>query len=126
MNTPGAGFPIATGIRNGSRIAIPKFVARNALTAKSTRPPSRFTITAAAVAVGVIPVKNAACASSFPPSERSSTQLPIPTATFAPRIFKCATRTSRHETFTCRNTRNIITTMSQRISQLNAEAHGHA
>ncbi|PWM80890.1 MAG: hypothetical protein DBX90_07905 [Lentisphaerae bacterium] len=85
-NTVGAGSPIATGIRNGNRQAIPKFVARNALTAKSIRSPSNPTITGAAVAVGVIPVKNATSASSLWPNSMKIPQPPMPTATLASRI----------------------------------------
>jgi len=79
---------------------------------------------AAAVAVGVMPVKKAAMASSLFPKILHRNQLPMPIPMLASRMFRCPSRSVRQETLTCRKTRNIMMTISQRISPFSAEAHG--
>ena len=61
-NSPLVSEPVTKGISQGRRIAMPIFVTRKLEMTNSLLPPSMLVTALAAVAVGVMPVKNAASA----------------------------------------------------------------
>ena len=102
-------LPVTSGISPVSDSDTPTLVVRNEVTTNSTLPPRKRTITGAALAVGVMPVKNAACARSFDPVSEASSQAVSPITIFAPRIRQCPARGRSPCTFTCRKMMNSIT-----------------
>ena len=121
---PSAVLLSISGSNAGNSAAITTLVSKNAMTTYSTLPRRNPTITGAAVAVGVMPAKNAASAMSCFPVNQPMPNPTKPISKFASNKMRWLKVSDWREKRICKKVMNNIAMISQRTNHANADACG--